>query len=99
MNKGNVTMNLTVFLLALVNGYKTYASAILAVVSGLGMILTKNYAGGLSEAFQALTLIFGGTTVVGLRHAVAKMEAPSPTGLRHAVATETSDDVAVEKTN
>jgi hypothetical protein len=38
------------------------------------MILTKNYAGGFSEVFQALTLIFGGTTVVGLRHAVAKLE-------------------------
>jgi hypothetical protein len=67
-------MKFAALFLMLINGYKTYASAILAVVSGLGMILTKNYAGGFSEVFQALTLIFGGTTIVGLRHAVAKLE-------------------------
>lgn len=70
-------MNFATFLLVLINGYKTYSSAILAVASGLGMILTKNYEGGISQVFQALTLIFGGTTVVGLRHAVAKLEGTS----------------------
>ena len=49
---------------------------ILAVVSGLGMILTKNYSGGVAEIFQALTLVFGGASVASLRHAVSKV---SPT--------------------
>ncbi len=79
-------MNFAASLLTFINGYKTYASVILAVVSGLGMILTKNYAGGVSEIFQALTLVFGGTSVVGLRHAVSKLESAGEVGLRHAVA-------------
>jgi hypothetical protein len=68
-------MKLVPLLLSLVNGYKTYASVILAVVSGVGMILTKNYGGGVAEIFQALTLVFGGASVVGLRHAVSKVGA------------------------
>ena len=47
------------FLLNWVNGYKTYASVILAIVSGLGMILTKNYAEDVTQVFQALTLFSG----------------------------------------
>jgi hypothetical protein len=66
-------MNVTALMLELVNGYKTYSSVILAIVSGLGMILSKNYGGGISEIFQALTLVFGGASIVGLRHAVAKL--------------------------
>ena len=66
-------MNPTALLLDMINGYKTYSSVILTIVSGLGMILTKNYVGGVSEIFQALTLIFGGASIVGLRHAVAKL--------------------------
>jgi hypothetical protein len=68
-------MKLIPLLLSLVNGYKTYSSVILAVVSGLGMILSKNYGGGAAEIFQALTLVFGGASVVGLRHAVSKVGA------------------------
>jgi hypothetical protein len=74
------------FLLNLINGYKTYASVILAIVSGLGMILTKNYAEGIPEIFQALTLLFGGTSIVGLRHAVSKISDSGEVDLRHAVA-------------
>ena len=74
------------FLLNLINGYKTYASAILAVVSGLGMILTKDYADGIPEAFQALTLLFGGTSIASLRHAVSKISDSGEVDLRHAVA-------------
>jgi hypothetical protein len=65
-------MNWIAVLLGLINGYKTYSSVILAVVSGLGMILTKNYGGGVSEILQALALVFGGASVVGLRSAVAQ---------------------------
>ena len=65
-------MKIVPILLELINGYKTYSAVILAVVSGLGLILTKDYAGGLNEIFQALTLVFGGAALIGLRHAVAK---------------------------
>jgi hypothetical protein len=88
--RGTFAMKSAAFLLALINGYKTYASAILAIASGLGMILTKDYSGGVSEIFQALTLIFGGTSVVGLRHAVAKVSSSGEADLRHAVADKTS---------
>jgi hypothetical protein len=66
-------MKLIPLLLSLVNGYKTYAAVILAVVSGLGMILSKNYSGGVAEIFQSLTLVFSGASVVSLRHAVSKV--------------------------
>jgi hypothetical protein len=66
-------MKIAAILLNLINGYKTYSSVILAVVSGLGMILAKNYSQGISQILQASTLIFSGTSVVGLRHAVAKV--------------------------
>jgi len=66
-------MNVVNVLLSLVNGYKTYSTVILAIVSGLGMILAKNYDGGIAEICQALLLVFGGASVVGLRHAVSKV--------------------------
>jgi hypothetical protein len=66
-------MKAVAVLLTLINGYKTYSTVILTVVSGLGMILTKNYSGGVSEIFQALTLVFGGASVAGLRSAVSKL--------------------------
>jgi hypothetical protein len=55
------------------NGYKTYAFAIFAVLSGVGMILSKNYDQRISESFQVLAVIFSGASVLGLRHAVAKL--------------------------
>ncbi|MGO9471066.1 MAG: hypothetical protein ACLQIB_41595 [Isosphaeraceae bacterium] len=70
-------MNIVNVLLSLINGYKTYSTVILAVASGLGMILAKNYGGGIAEICQALLLVFGGASLVGLRHAVAKV----PTGV------------------
>ena len=92
-------MKFTASLLVLVNGYKTYVSATLAVISGLGMILTKDYEGVVSRIFQALALIFGGTSVVGLRHAVAKLEGTSEVGLRHAVADGPPDNSTAGNTN
>jgi RsiW-degrading membrane proteinase PrsW (M82 family) len=58
----------------LINGYKTYSSVILAVASGVGMIATKNYSEGLSQIFQGMTVVFGGASMAGVRHAVAKVE-------------------------
>jgi hypothetical protein len=66
-------MSVTTVLLELINGYKTYSTAILAITTGLGAILSKNYSQGATDLLQALTLVFGGASVVGLRHAVAKV--------------------------
>lgn len=73
-------MNVSSILLDLINGYKTYSAAILTIVTGVGAILSKNYSQGVADIMQALTLIFGGAAVVGLRHAVAKV----PTGVLEA---------------
>lgn len=64
-------------LLKLINGYKTYASVIMMIVSGLGMILSKNYSEGLAQIFQALLVLFGGASLVSLRHAVTKQGPPA----------------------
>jgi hypothetical protein len=61
----------------LINGYKTYSSVVLAIGSGLGMIASKNYNEGLSQIFQALTVVFSGASVASVRHAVAKCESAS----------------------
>ncbi len=73
-------MKYTAFLLTLINGYKTYSAAILTAATGLGAILSKNYNVGIADLMQALTLIFGTASIVGLRHAVAKV----PTGVLEA---------------
>jgi hypothetical protein len=70
-------MNASTIILDLINGYKTYSAAILTIVTGVGAILSKNYNQGVTDILQALTLIFGSASVVGLRHAVAKV----PTGV------------------
>jgi hypothetical protein len=70
-------MNASTILLDLINGYKTYSAAILTTVTGVGAILSKDYNQGVTDILQALTLIFGSASVVGLRHAVAKV----PTGV------------------
>jgi hypothetical protein len=74
------SMNVTVILLELINGYKTYSAAILTIVTGVGAILSKNYSQGATDVLQAVALVSGGASVVGLRHAVAKV----PTGVIHA---------------
>jgi hypothetical protein len=70
-------MSASTVILDLINGYKTYSAAILTIVTGVGAILSKNYNQGITDILQALTLIFGSASVVGLRHAVAKV----PTGV------------------
>jgi hypothetical protein len=76
-------MNVTTVLLEVINGYKTYSAAILTIVTGVGAILSKNYSQGATDIFQALAIISGSASVVGLRHAVAKV----PTGVPDAVPT------------
>jgi len=68
-------MNVILVLLKLINGYKTYASVILAIVSGLGLVLSKNYSQGLTQILQSLLVLFTGASVVSLRHAVSKVPA------------------------
>ena len=61
------------------NACKSYSSVILAVASGLGMILSKKYAAEFSDACQAMMIVLGGTSAVELRHAVAKSLSRSST--------------------
>ena len=68
-------MNFVALLVALVTGNKTTSSVILAVVSALGMILTKTIGWGISEIFQILAVVFSGASVIGLRIAVAELSA------------------------
>jgi hypothetical protein len=70
-------MKTVALLLKLIDGYKTYASVILTIVSGLGMILSKDYGEGLEQVLQGLVVIFGGASVASLRHAVSKVEGQS----------------------
>jgi hypothetical protein len=71
-------MTILSILLKLINGYKTYASVILTIVSGLGMILSKQYSEGISQVFQGLVILFGGASVASLRHDIVSpsMELP-----------------------
>jgi hypothetical protein len=73
-------MSVITVLLNLINGYKTYASVIMAIVSGIGLVLSKNYTGGLTQILQSLLILFGGASIAGMRHAVAKVEAQIASG-------------------
>jgi hypothetical protein len=68
-------MNVIAILVALYNGAKVISPVVLAVASGLGMILTKALGWGISEIFQALALIFSGASVSGLNKALAELSA------------------------
>jgi hypothetical protein len=70
-------MSRVAILLKLIDGYKTYGSVIMAVVSGIGMILSKDYNDGLNQIFQALLVVSGGASVASMRHAVAKIDVPA----------------------
>ena len=63
--------NVTIVLLGAINGYKTYASVILAIVTGLGLIVSKDYGPGTTDTLQALLVLFSGASIASLRHAVA----------------------------
>ena len=68
-------MNMILDVLKMINGYKTYASVILAIVSGSGLVLSKNYSQGLTQILQSVFVLFSGASVASLRHAVSKVEA------------------------
>jgi hypothetical protein len=68
-------MNVAVLLLQAVSLLKAHPSTILAIVSGIGMILSKNYSEGASQIFQALLVLFGGSTVVGLQSSLTRTQA------------------------
>lgn len=81
-------MSVIALIVQLVKDYKTYSPVLLAIGSGLGMILTKGLGGGIPELFQILSVVFGGASLVGLRTALARLEslfqggstpAPAPT--------------------
>jgi hypothetical protein len=66
-------MQIISFLLSTLDGYKTYLFATLAVLCGLIRLISNDHCGEVSETFEALMLVFGGVSIVGLRHAVAKV--------------------------
>ncbi len=68
-------MNVITAILKLISNYKTYASVIMAVVSGLGLILAKNYSAGIEQILQALLVVFSGATAVSMRLDVGKVAA------------------------
>jgi hypothetical protein len=63
----------TQILFDMINGYKTYAATILAVACGVGRILARPYNYDLADFLQALSLIFGGIAVMGMRHSISKV--------------------------
>ena len=71
-------MNSIALLLALINGYKTVLLGDPGRRLGVGDDPDQGtMAGGISEIFQALALVFSGASVVGLRLAVAELSALS----------------------
>ena len=56
--------------LYVLKNYKTYAALAAAVSSGVGMILAKNYGGGIETILQALTVVLAGAGAAGV-HAAA----------------------------
>lgn len=73
-------------LFAKLNGYKTYIAGVGLILSGIGAVLIDlSHAGSLSELFNlAVNLnasvewghVLEGLGLIGLRHAVAKSDAP-----------------------
>ena len=68
-------MNVITVIGKLISDYKTYGSVIMAVVSGLGLILAKNYSAGVEQILQALLVVFSGATAVSMRLDVGKVAA------------------------
>ena len=68
-------MSVITVIARLISDYKTYASTILAIVSGLGLIFAKNYSAGIEQILQALLVLFSGATVMSMRHDVEKVAA------------------------
>jgi hypothetical protein len=60
-------MGVITILTKLISDYKTYASVILAVVSGLGLILSKDYSAGINQILQALLVVFSGASALSIR--------------------------------
>ncbi|MHB1556500.1 MAG: hypothetical protein ACYC61_03350 [Isosphaeraceae bacterium] len=67
-------MTVIALLVQLVKDYKTYSPVLLAIGSGLGMIMTKGLGSGIPELFQVLSVVFSGASLVGLRTALARIE-------------------------
>lgn len=62
-------------ILKLLNGYKTYASTIAAVMAALALVLNGDYATGIPAvvtAIKAILVLASGGAVASMRHAIAK---------------------------
>jgi hypothetical protein len=60
-------------LLELINGYKTYVSATLMVVAGIGSVVAKHFNPDVADIFQMFAVLFAGLAVASLRHGITKV--------------------------
>jgi len=68
-------MNLAAIAMLIFGEVRALSPVILAVVSGLGMILTKGLGWGISEGFQALSIVFSGVSAFVIKKSVAEVSA------------------------
>ncbi len=78
-------MNLTAIVLLILGEVRALSPIVLAVLSGLGMILTKSLGWGVSEIFQALSIVFSGVSAFIIKKSMAELSAvtsalSAPTG-------------------
>lgn len=67
-------MTVIALLVQLVKDYKAISPVLLAIGSGLGMVVTKGLGYGIPELLQILSIVFGGASLVNLRTALARIE-------------------------
>lgn len=68
-------MNLTAIMLLILGQVRAFSPVVLAVLSGLGMILTKGLGWGISEIFQALSIVFSGISAFVIKKSMAELSA------------------------
>ncbi len=78
-------MNLTAIMLLIFGEVRALSPIALAVLSGLGMILTKSLGWGISELFQALSIVFSGLSAFVIKKSMIELSAvtsalSAPTG-------------------
>ncbi len=71
-------MTVIALIVELFKAYKMVSPVLLAIGSGLGMIVTKGLGWGIPELFQALMFIFGGALLADLRGALTRLESLMP---------------------
>ncbi len=73
-------MTFLLVLLKLIEGYKTYASTILIVLAGLGLILVEGYSETAARVCLTVLLLAIAAALASLRSAIAKIETEITSG-------------------